>query len=89
MIIEIKDLPKNQKIKRISFDIEFDSIDSDEETKNDNLISDKKDSIFPVVEKPASPENETITESLFEPINKTEQKRDALPIPPEMTDLEL
>ena len=89
MIIEINDLPKNQKIKSIEFSVVFDDSDTIE-WKEYGLPTTNTKTPMPSVNppKPTGPENEVIKESLFSGVKEPDQRAQE-PIPPEMQDLEL
>lgn len=82
MIIEIKDLPRNQKIKQIEFSVVFDDSETIEEVSEDYGTQ------FIKPPKPLGPENEVIKESLFTNVEEPGQRIQE-PIPPEMQDIEL
>lgn len=82
MIIEIKDLPRNQKIKRIEFSVVFDDSETIQEVSEDYGTQ------FIKPPKPLGPENEVIKESLFTNVEEPGQRIQE-PIPPEMQDIEL
>lgn len=91
MIIEIKDLPRNQKIKRIEFSVVFDdseTIQDNSGTKEWQEVSEDYGTQFIKPPKPLGPENEVIKESLFTNVEEPGQRIQE-PIPPEMQDIEL
>ena len=79
MIIEIKDFPTDRKIKKVTFDVEF---EDGKPSSTTSVIVDDRDELFPDL--PTDINN--IPAGVNPPV--IDEKREKKEVPPEMTDME-